>query len=294
MAVDVTIEADDSEDGELIVPAKLFSDTAAHVIDESCALTSGEGVVTLESMSLRASFRCVAVEVWPELSGGAKAVSTQITREELNRAITAARAASDDVGRPVLTGLHLGGGWAESTDSTWAIRTRLEVDAPDVVVPADVVSVIATMNGDIELVVGGSVVEFRAPNVRLACALIPSKFPSMDSHFAASADSEVTVERLKLVEAITSAALFDSSAVSLETVDTGLRVWSKTAELGELESILAADGEMIGTKVATPRNLISALEVATDDQVVLRFTDRSFVLLSCGRFDQLVMLRAKG
>ena len=291
MAVDVSVNANDGVDGELFVPAKLFRDTAAHVSDKSCTLASGEGVVGLESSSLRASFRCVAIEAWPELSAGAAAVSAQITGEELDRAITAARAASDDAGRPVLTGLHLGGGWAESTDSMWAIRIRVQVDAPDVVVPADIVSVTETMDGVVELLVGESAVEFRATNVRLACALIASKFPNMDPHFATSAESEVTVERLKLAEAVRSAALFDSSAVSLETVDTGLRVWSKTTAVGELESVLLARGNTMGTKVVSPGNLISALEVATDDEVVLRFTERSFVLLSCSKFDQLVMLR---
>lgn len=125
MTIRTNVRAHVHDSGSVAVPARLFADIINRAPAETVSLATADKDLAIASGGLSASLRVLEGQPPPEIETTATVPTSTMTGDEARRAAALSTAASKDAQRPVLTGVHLGSGRAEATDSYRAARTPL-------------------------------------------------------------------------------------------------------------------------------------------------------------------------
>lgn len=219
---------------------------------------------------------------WPvadRLDSGAD--TADLTADDMESIGRVVHAASLDMSRPVLTGVHLAGGHATASDSYRLARCDVDVDMPAMLVPSSVLrAVVADASGPPTVAFDGRRASFTSGPTTWTTMIVEGDFPDVDRVIASTEvklSDEVTVDAGDLIDLLDrlkslAAATADSPA-AISASGSSLHGRRDVRQVGELADDIPADGTM-GEVHVRPDFLSEAVEHARSDTVTLRTAGR--------------------
>jgi DNA polymerase-3 subunit beta len=281
-------------EGEIVVPARLFSDVIRNLPDEEVVVEAAEAAVKISAGRAAFSLNAWAAADFPQTStfdmSGAFTVGREPFVETLNKV---GRAASRDETRPILTGvlMTIMGDTLKmvATDSYRLAVKETKLDRTleaevQAIVPVkalgEVTRLAATLGpGDIEAAIGENQALFKlsdpAGDVWIATRLVEGQFPNYKQLLPEGFDHEVTIDRGALMASARRVSLLaqKNAPLRLSFAEGRLTMKALTQDVGQAEEAL--DVEFTGEPFEigfNPAYLIEGVDAVDDDAAVLRFT----------------------
>jgi DNA polymerase-3 subunit beta len=284
----ITIEVTVAEPGSALVPARLLADTVKSLSDAPVEFESDRSQAQIRCAAYEGSLRLLPVEDFPGLqepSGTRVSVEAGAFADAVGQA---ARAASRDEARPVLTGVLVEisreGVVLVATDS-YRLAVRDLVATADgegrAIVPERALSeagraAAADEKGTVEIVVDEAQASFRIGSLVLTSRLIEGEFPNYRQLLPDQHESRLVVSRQQLLDAVRRVGLFarDTAPVRLEFNALGVKLSSSSPDVGQAVEAVEARYEGDDLTVAfNPQYLIDGLSAATGESVRLDVRD---------------------
>jgi DNA polymerase-3 subunit beta len=281
-------------DGEIVVPARLFSDVVRNLPGEEVVIESGDAAVKVTAGRAEFSLNAWSASDFPQTStfdtSGAFAMGREPFVETLSKV---GRAASRDETRPILTGVLMTilGDILKmvATDSyrlavkETKLEKALETEV-QAIVPVKALSEVARLAaamgaGDIEVAIGENQALFKladpAGDVWVASRLIDGQFPNYKQLLPDSFDHEVTLAKDEFMAAARRVSLLaqKNAPLRLSFAEHKLTMKALTQDVGQAEEALDVDfgGEAFEIGF-NPAYLIDGIDAIDDAGVLLRFT----------------------
>jgi DNA polymerase-3 subunit beta len=281
-------------DGEIVVPARLFSDVVRNLPDEDVLIEAGDSAVKVSAGRAAFSLNAWAAADFPQTSKfdmtGSFTVGREPFVETLNKV---GRAASRDETRPILTGVLMTilGDTLKmvATDSyrlavketklDHALETEVQAIVP-VKALGEVTRLASTLGpGDIDVAIGENQAVFKlsdpAGDVWIASRLIEGQFPNYKQLLPDTFDHEVSIDRGQLMATARRISLLaqKNAPLRMSFADGHLTMRALTQDVGQAEETL--DVEFVGEAFEigfNPGYLIEGVDAVDDDATLLRFT----------------------
>lgn len=299
-------------DGEIVVPARLFTDVIRNLPGEQVVIEAGEAAVKVTAGHAEFALNAWSASDFPQTSSFDTSEAFAVGREPFVETLTkVGRAASRDETRPILTGVLvtiLGDTLKMVATDSYRLavkETKLErvLDTEvQAIVPVKALGEVARLaasmgGGDIEVAIGENQALFKlgdpAGDVWVASRLIDGQFPNYKQLLPDSFDHEVTLPRDELMAAARRVSLLAQKNAPLRLSFTKNRLTMKalTQDVGHAEESLDVEfgGEAfeIGFNAAY---LIDGIDAIDDAGVLLRFTSPLRPGLVSGSDDSFVYL----
>jgi DNA polymerase-3 subunit beta len=281
-------------EGEIVVPARLFSDVVRNLPDEEVAIEAGEAAIKISAGRAAFSLNAWAAADFPQTStfdmAGAFTVGRDPFVETLNKV---GRAASRDETRPILTGvlMTIMGDTLKmvATDSyrlavketklDHSLETEVQAIVP-VKALGEVTRLAATLGpGEIEVAIGENQAVFKlsdpAGDVWIASRLIEGQFPNYKQLLPDTFDHEVMIDRGQLMATARRVSLLaqKNAPLRMSFAENRLSMKALTQDVGQAEETLDVEfgGEPfeIGFNAAY---LIEGVDAVDAEAIRLRFT----------------------
>jgi DNA polymerase-3 subunit beta len=294
LSIKASLTTSIERDGEIVVPARLFSDVIRNLPDDQVVVEAGEAAVKVSAGRAEFSLNAWSASDFPQTSTfdttGSFVVGREPFAETLNKV---GRGASRDETRPILTGVLLTilGDTLKmvATDSYRLAVKETKLDhtlATEVqaIVPvkalAEVARLAATMGpGDLEVAIGENQALFRladpAGDVWVASRLIDGSFPNYKQLLPDTFDHELTIDKEAFTAAARRVSLLaqKNAPLRLSFADGRLVMRALTQDVGQAEESL--DIEFTGEPFEigfNPAYLIEGIEAVDGAVLTLRFT----------------------
>ena len=291
VAAEITIPVQIDEPGKVLLPGRLLSQLVARFPDAPVQI-SGESD-SVEITCGRATFhvRGMQAEDFPTLAApGPDAPQGVLKADAFARLVAqVARAASNDEGRPVLTGVQLdasdGKLTAAATDSyRLAVRSLAWEEAVEgtSLVPArslqEAAKAATEVGGSVTVVLEAGQVSFLFGGRRLTTKLIEGSFPNYRALLPDAHETVVTVERAALAEALQRVAIVAmgqaNTPVTLTFGDGSVDLQATKQEMGDAAEALPAEIEGEGLSIAfNPTFLLAGLEATGTERIRIELRD---------------------
>ena len=294
LSIKATLQTPVERDGEIVVPARLFSDVVRNLADEDVAIEAGEAAVKVSCGRASFSLNSWAAADFPQTSTfdmtGAFKVGRDPFVETLNKA---GRAASRDETRPILTGvlMTIMGDTLKmvATDSYRLAVKETQLDHAldtevQAIVPVKALGEVTRLAsalgpGDIEVAVGENQVVFKlsdpAGDVWIASRLIEGQFPNYKQLLPETFEHEVTIDRGQLMATARRVSLLaqKNAPLRMSFAENSLTMKALTQDVGQAEESLdvAFTGEPFEIGF-NPGYLIEGVDAVDDEEALLRFT----------------------
>ena len=292
IAIDTVVACQSEVDGRVILPFAPLSallDRCGQSEVEIKLLSTGE--VKLIGSNLTANLRQTEVDNWPEMKID-KSKLAVLRGVEAQRLAALAGSASKDPQRPILNGVHLAHGMADSTDTFRAVRSRIPNWNDDVILPLQAIDA-ADSTAALAISCDGTLVELQSPHTTVRSATISGKFPDLGTYFEEPAIGQLTMDRIEFMESVKSAAALGPSFVAIQLKGNKVQISSESSEFGTVETASEGRGSLTDIHYFTGESLLTTLQCSTDDVVNLEFTARNYFLVRCAEFEQLLMVRKR-
>lgn len=276
------------EAGMALVPARLLGDTVKSLSTAPVEFETDQSQARIMCAAYEGSLRLLPAEDFPGLQqpGG---IRVEAQAAAFAEAVSqAARAASRDEARPVLTGVLVEvsreGCVLAATDSyRLAVRDLLasaDGEAKAIVPERALTEAGRAAGADdkatVEILVDESQVSFRIGGLTLTSRLIEGEFPNYRQLLPEGHESRLTVSRQQLLDAVRRVGLLarDATPVRLEFNALGVKLSSSSPDLGQAVETVEAryEGEDL-TAAFNPQYLIDGLVAATGESVRLDVRD---------------------
>ena len=246
-------------DGEIVVPARLFSDVVRNLPDEEVVIEAGDAAVKVSAGRAAFSLNSWAAADFPQTSTfdmtGAFKVGREPFVETLNKV---GRAASRDETRPILTGvlMTIMGDTLKmvATDSyrlavketklDHALETEVQAIVP-VKALGEVTRLAAALGkGDIEVAIGENQAVFKlsdpAGDVWIASRLIEGQFPNYKQLLPDTFEHEVVIDRGQLMATARRVSLLaqKNAPLRMSFAENRLTMKALTQDVGQAEETL--------------------------------------------------------
>jgi DNA polymerase-3 subunit beta len=296
-----------SEPGIALVPARLLGDTVKSLSAAPVDFETDQSQAHIRCAAYEGTLRLLPAEDFPGLQ---EPTGTKITAEAgaFAEAVSqAARGASRDEARPVLTGVLIEvsreGVVMVATDS-YRLAVRDLVATADgegkAIVPERALTeagraAAADEKATIEIFLDESQVAFKIGELTLTSRLIEGEFPNYRQLIPQSYPNLLTVQREALLEAIRRVKILakDATPVRMQLTPDGLRLTAITQDVGTAADELDATftgGEL--TVAFNPDYLASGVEAADSEEITLETLDalKPAIVRGVGKPDFLYLL----
>jgi DNA polymerase III subunit beta len=289
LSIKATLETSVETDGELVVPARLFTDVVKSLPGEEVLVESGEGSVKVAAGKGVFSLNSWVASDFPQTSSFDTAGGFTVGREPFVETLDkVGRAASRDETRPILTGVlvTIGGGTLKmvATDSyrLSVKETPLEggpAEGVEAIVPVKALSEVArlaatTGEGDIAVAVTENQALFSLGDVWVATRLIDGQFPNYRQLLPESFDHVVSVDREEILAVARRVSLLaqKNAPLRLTFAPGKLTMRAVTQDVGQAEEELELEfgGEEFEIGF-NPLFLIDGIDGVDGERVVLKF-----------------------
>ncbi len=281
-------------DGELVVPARLFSDIVRNLPDSEVVVEASETMLTVRAGTARFALNAWSASDFPQTSTFDLTGSFTVGREPFVETLTkVGRAASHDETRPILTGvlMTIVGDTLKmvATDSyRLAVKeTKLDhalAEEIHAIVPVKALGEVSRLAGamgpgDLDIAIGENQALFRlsgeAGDVWIASRLIDGQFPNYRQLIPETFDLEVILPRDAFMAAARRVSLLAQKSVPLRLsfAERTLTMKALTQDVGQAEEVL--DVEFAGEPFEigfSPTYLIEGIDAVAAAAVVMRFT----------------------
>ena len=305
ITVDVTVAG--SDDGEIVIPAKLATDIVKALEPGAVTIETADGEAKISGGRSDFSVNLIPAEEFPQLASAA-GESVKLDAGEFAEGLRQViSAASTDDSRPILTGVLLAaegtGLRLVSTDSyRLAVRdlpgTSVLADGQTVLVPSRALTEVVRALGDddaLTLELGEREASITIGDVRLTTRLIDGDFPNYRGLIPQSQPNRLTVDRSQLIDAVRRVKLMarEATPVRLTMRDGSVDLVAITQDVGQAHETIDATytGDEL-TVAFNPEYLLTGLEVTPGDEVSLETVDslKPALLRSTGSADFLYLL----
>jgi DNA polymerase-3 subunit beta len=286
----VPIEAESSQSGSAVLPARLLLDVARSLPAASVTLESRSAEQDVELISGSATFhlRTLRAEDFPSLPSPSPDTRIELPAHAFVETVSrVARSASRDETRPVLTGILMSASGQElrmvATDSYRLSVKETSLESPlqgsiEANVPARALQELVRIaqQGDTESLavsVGQNQVVFELGDVVLSSRLIDGQFPNYRQLLPESVDHELRLSTAELTEVVRRISLLaqKNAPLRLSFVEGTLTVSAQTPDVGEASEVIPVpfhgDPFEIGFN---PEFLRDGLESIESEELVLK------------------------
>lgn len=277
------------EDGEVVVPAKLFSELISGLPSGSVTITVEKHVVKIEVDGIMSEIVGQSADDFPSIPSASKSqivIRSSDFRQKVDRVCVSS--ARDDT-RPVLTGvlweinegkvsLVATDGYRLSVDSLNLSKTELEKETR-LILPARSLQEISKMLGEtgvddfsLEFDKKNQQVIFKVDSIEVTSRLIAGEFPPYQQIMPNTYSSRAVFGRGEILEGVKRASLFardNANIVKLSMEKDGVVVKAESTQVGTSMTKLSATTEGEEMVVAfNARYLLDYLASCTSENVV--------------------------
>jgi DNA polymerase-3 subunit beta len=277
------------EEGEVVIPAKLFSELVASFPTGNVTISVEKHVVKIEVEGIVSEIVGQGAEDFPSIPRASKAqviLRSGDFRQKVDRVCVSA--ARDDT-RPVLTGvlweinedkvsLVATDGYRLSVDKLTLSKTELEKETR-LILPSRSLQEISKMLGEtgaddfsLEFDKKNQQVIFKVGEIEVASRLIAGEFPPYQQIMPNTYSSRAVFGRVEILEGVKRASLFardNANIVKLQMEKDGVVVKAESTQVGTSVSKIAAtvEGEEL-TVAFNARYLLDYLASCTSENVI--------------------------
>jgi DNA polymerase-3 subunit beta len=274
-------------DGEIVVPARLFTDVVRNLPGEEVVIEAGEAVVKVTAGRADFSLNAWSASDFPQTSTFDTSEAFAMGREPFVETLTkVGRAASRDETRPILTGVLM----------TILGETLKMVATDSYRLAVKETKLEKSLTTEVQAIVPVRALgEVPAGDVWVASRLIDGQFPNYKQLLPDSFDHEVTLAKDEFMGAARRVSLLaqKNAPLRLSFSEHRLTMKALTQDVGHAEESL--DVEFAGEDFEigfNPAYLIDGIDAIDDAAVLLRFTNPlrpGLVSGSDGGFVYLIM-----
>jgi len=280
--------------GEIVVPARLFTDVVRNLPEEQVVIEAGEATVAITAGRAGFSLNIWSASDFPQTSTFDTSGAFAIGREPFVETLTkVGRAASRDETRPILTGvlMTIEGDTLKmvATDSyrlavkETKLGTVLEAEV-QAIVPVKALGEVARLaagmsDGDLEVAISENQALFKLAgptgDVWIASRLIDGQFPNYKQLLPETFDHEVTLDRDAFMAAARRVSLLaqKNAPLRLSFSENKLTLKALTQDVGQAEESLDIEFNGDAFEIGfNPAYLVDGIDAIEDAEVRLRFT----------------------
>ena len=292
MAMIDFLPVSNSKDGIITVPAKLLAEFVSNLPKkDNIKITSDKDKITITSGKYSSIINGSPADDFPELPeiNEKKAVVFKMGIDEFKNSIgQVIIAASNDLNRPALTGVH----FYTSNKSLFVVATdgykkKLIKNVQSeikVTIPASSLQEVIRSTDDnmeeIEISFNDDLIRFRLGELEIVSKIIDSEYIDPDNFIPKNPKINLTVDREELIRVAKISSIFarqttnDVITCEAKSPDTFL-VHSIANEYGKNDSSLDTKVDENGKISITSRYLLDALNVISTPEVSINFTDNT-------------------
>ena len=295
MAMIDFLPVSNSKNGVITIPAKLLAEFISNLPKkENVKITAKDSKITISSGKYSSIINGASADDFPELPeiNEEKAVVFKMGTEEFKSSIgQVIVAASSDLNRPALTGVHFytsnSSLFAVATDGYRLARKKIIKNVKSeikVTIPApSLQEVIRSLSDDmeeIEISFNDDLIRFRLGELEIISKIIDAEYPNADNFIPKNPKINLEIDKDELTRVTKLAALFarhttnDVITCEAKKPDT-FSVRSIANEYGENDSNLETNVNEDGKISITSRYLLDALNVITSPKVSISFTNNT-------------------
>lgn len=295
LSVQTSTEAEVSEDGRVVIPARIFNDVVRSLPGGQLSLEhdSAGGTVRLAAGENEYSIRAYAAEDYPQLPTFEDEGSFTMSGEMLVDTVEkVSRSYSRDETRPVLTGILISFEDSKvkmvTTDSYRLSIKETELattfdGSREAIIPARAMQEVGRIfSGSdeerIEVALSENQALFRVGDVLLGTRLIDGNFPEYKRLLPTTFEREISVPREELIGTLRRVNLFAQRQtppvpVSLAFSEGAVEVIVRSPEIGEAHEKLTASSENDFSISFNPGYLLDGVSSVDTDNVMFKFNE---------------------
>lgn len=281
----VEVETAITQEGETVVPAKLFYDLVSTIEDGRVLLEYEDSKLKLTAKGLKTEVLCLSPEeypVVPKYSGKGVILPSLLFKKTIDKVIGSS--AKDDT-RPILTGIlfKFNSGFLTlvTTDGFRLATNKMSIDSKednfDVIVPAKsigellkVLTELAVDKFGMELDRQSKQIVFSLKTAEMSCRILDGEFPPYQQIIPNTYSLKISLHKQDLVMAVKRASLFakDNANVIRVKIDDKVLISAENSQVGS--NITEVEAEIEGEKMEVAFNakyLIDFLPVIESEYV---------------------------
>jgi len=290
------------EEGEIAVPARIFSDFVNNIKDEKITFKTKENTLFVNSNSYQTKIIGFSAKDFPIIpKTKEKPFSTVEASElfDLFSTVIDATALSDT--RPELTGVFVDflpeKIEAAATDGfhlAEKVLNKKNQEIKNIIIPRqtaqELIRTLSNLNGHISLSISENQIFFISPDWEIVSRLIDGRYPDYKKIIPEKWLSRVLINKKELEENIRLASIFSSGIfdIKISVKEKGLKISAKNADRGEISSFTEANlkNEPFELNV-NYRYFLDGLKTIPTENVILEFTGEGnpLILRPEGRTD---------
>ncbi len=290
------------EEGEIAVPARIFSDFINNIKDEKITLKTKENTLLASSNNYQTKIIGFSAKDFPIIPKTKEKPFNNIKADELFELLSTvveATALSDT--RPELAGVLISflpnSIEAVATDSFHLAEKILNQKNPasrSIIIPRptiqELIRAISSLEGSINLSISENQIFFSSSDWEIVSRLIDGKYPDYKKFIPDKWLSKVLINKKELEENIRLASVFSSSIfdVRISVKEKGLKIFAKNSDRGEIFSFTEANLKNEPFELTVNyRYFLDGLKVIPTENVILEFTGEGnpLILRPEGRSD---------
>jgi len=290
------------EEGEIAVPARIFSDFINNIKDEKITLKSKENILFVDSNNYQTKIICFSAKDFPIIPKTKEKTFNTVEAGELFALFsTVIDAASLSDTRPELAGVFLYFSpetiEAAATDGFHLaenILNKKNQENKNIIIPRqtaqELIRILSNLSGRIAISISENQIFFSSPDWEVVSRLIDGRYPDYKKIIPEKWLARVLINKKDLEENIRLASIFSSGIfdITVSAKEKGLKISAKNADRGEIISFTEANlkNEPFELNV-NYRYFLDGLKTIPTENVILEFTGEGnpLVLKPEGRND---------
>lgn len=276
------------EDGEVAVPARIFSDFINNIQDEKITISSKNNIIDINSENYKTKIIGFSAKDFPIIPKTKEKPSVSISSKELLHIFTTViDSVSLSETRPELSGVlfsfyqdKIEGAATDSFRLAEKVLNQKKSDfEQSIIIPRstvqELIRILTTLDGEVSLTVSESQIFLTTPDIEVVSRLVDGSYPDYKKIIPDKYVSKILVDKNELEKNVRLASIFSShiSDIKIQGEKEGLKITAKNPDRGEISSWLE------GTLKAEPfslsvnyRYLLDGLKIIPTEKVIIEFT----------------------
>ena len=314
VGINYWIGAKIDEEGEIAVPARVFSDFISNITDEKIIITASKNIISINSEHYKTQILGIEAKDFPIIPKIKKETSFKINSQILkNSLISVLDSISLSEARPELSGVYINilNDRAEfvATDS---FRLSEKITAlkdgvnKAIIIPrntvVEIVRILENIDEEINLAISENQIFLYNDDFELISRLIDGRYPDYKKVIPEKFISLVKINRGEFEKNVRLAGIFSSniSDIKLKTAKNSMEISAQNSDRGDIVSYLACELKNRPFEISVNYHyLLDGLKVIPTENVILEFTGEGSPLVLKGedKKDQtyvIMPLRSQG
>ncbi|MBI2062656.1 MAG: DNA polymerase III subunit beta [Candidatus Yanofskybacteria bacterium] len=276
-----------NENGEIAVPARVFSDFINNVTDEKLSLITKKNTIFINSENYKTQILGIETKDFPIIPQIKKEASFKINSQKVKTALTSViDSASLSETRPEISGVYvsISSKKAEfaATDSfrlSEKIIDLLDSSAKTFILPrntvVEIIRVAENIEGDLSFVVSDNQILIYGDDFEIISRLIDGHYPEYKRVIPEKFVALAKVQKSEFEKSIRMASIFSSSIsdIKIKADKDLMEISAKNSDRGEIAANLACEIKNKPFEISVNYHyLLDGLKSVSTDHVILEFT----------------------